>query len=510
MLILAVSSPFLSDLFSFGEHALASLADPAQAGPLRITTPVDAAVVGDGNLVLIEGTAIDRTDGVVDRIEVATDTDDKWTPVDRASDDATQWRYLWSDPTPGFHRLRVRAFGIENQPVVEQSIIVKVDDVWKTPFIVDNPYATAGSYHKGQVHTHSTNSFDGWKSLPPSNLALEYKRRGYDFVAVTDHDVVSQVSGVQDDSFAVIPAYESTSESGHITGMFVDRVVSASRTPQERIDDITSDGGLAILNHPGWRVGWTGTDFRTLHGCFAFEVYNGVTDPLAQRSAGNVQLWHDVLNAKGRPSRIWAVAMDDAHDPESLDRGWVMLKTSRLNAEGIRQSLESGAFYASNGPSFRVLGVLRDAITASSPEAQLIRFIDQDNRVVAEGPAAWAGYKPTGAERWIRVEAIMEDGRTAWSQPFWLLPNAPKAAFVSTWTGMSLVGQTLPGARVHISDRGEYLGSAVANDDGVFTFARRSFNGGSHDFWLMTTARWPDQLTSPPALLAAGEEGQSP
>src|SRR5206468_2942270 len=97
--------------------------------------------------------------------------------------------------------------------------------------------------------------------------------------------------------------------------------------------------------------------------------------------------------------------------------------------------------------------------------------IDQQGVVLSEGAASWAGYKPSGTERWIRVEAVTEDGRTAWSQPFWIMPNAPKVTFTTIWGGgMALVGQTIPGARVHISDRGEYLGSIVANDRGDFVY----------------------------------------
>jgi hypothetical protein len=100
-----------------------------------------------------------------------------------------------------------------------------------------------------------------------------------------------------------------------------------------------------------------------------------------------------------------------------------MLEAPTLSEQAIRRGLDSGSFYASSGPSFAVLGVMNGAIAASSPEASVIRFIDERSYVVSEGSGQWAGYFPTGAERWVRVEAIMADGRTAWSQPFWVLPN---------------------------------------------------------------------------------------
>jgi hypothetical protein len=482
---------------------LATLLDQANQSPslLHIAAPANTAVLGDGNLVLIEGTAVDPVDGVVDAVDVAFDGDPAWSPADRDPQDPTRWRYLWSDPSPGLHRIRARALGIASKGVVEDSVVVSVEDTWATSYILDNPYGVPGTFRKGQLHVHSTNSFDGWTSLPPAQLALEYRGRGYQFVVITDHDVVSYPREVNGDGFLVIPGYESTSDSGHITGAFVQEVVAPSLRPQERIDDIIAHGGLAILNHPGWRVGWTGSDFRSLSKYVGFEIYNAVTSNLEERARRNTQLWHEALNAKGRPQRIWAVAVDDAHDLASIDRGWVMLKCPQVTEAAIRQALEQGAFYASNGPSFSALGVLGGAITAASLDATTIRFIDQDLRVLAESPAAWASYKPSGKERWVRVEASRADGRTAWSQPFWLVPNAPKVSGVPAGSALNLAGETIPGARVHVSEGGLYIGNVVADERGWFSYARAAQNG-PHDLWVMATAPWPDEVAGPPALLA--------
>jgi hypothetical protein len=261
---------------------------------------------------------------------------------------------------------------------------------------------------------------------------------------------------------------------------------------------------MAILNHPGWTVGWQDADFLRLSGYFGFELFNAMTTT-GFRSEKNAQVWHDVLNARGYANRVWAVAVDDAHEPRFMDVGWVVVKSAELSLPGVRRALENGAFYASNGPSFTTLGVMSDAITAVSPDASVIRFVDQDLKVVHEGPASGASYRPRGTERWVRVEAVMDDGRTAWSQPFWLVPNAPRAALVPTFAGMALTGSTIPGARVHVSDKGQYVGSVVANQDGVFSFRQRSLQAGAHDFWIMATAPWPDQLSSAPTLLRYGD-----
>jgi hypothetical protein len=511
LLIFALGFPFFGD-FVAGGSVFASLSDSTSSSNslIQIVRPSAASPASDGNITIIEATAVDPVDGVVDRVEVALDGDDQWFAAERAPEDATRWRHLWSDPTPGFHRIRVRAYGIEGHPVAEQSAIVDIADIWTSTYIIDNPYAVPGLFRKGQIHVHSTASFDGWNSLPPAHLALAYKARGYQFVAITDHDVIAHPREVHDETFITIPGFESTADSGHLTGLFASGAVSPSLPPQDRIDGIVAAGGMAILNHPGWRVGWTGTDFTRLHGYTAIELFNGITSDPQRGATANVALWQAVLNTKGWPNRVWAVAVDDAHTPEEMDRGWIMVKAAQLTPEVIRHALQSGAFYASNGPSFRTLGVLSGAITASSPDASVIRFFDQDGNMVTEAPAAWGAYRPSGKERWIRVEAVMADGRSAWSQPFWLIPNAPRVTLSATPAGTALIGETLPGARIHLSDRGEYLGTVVAGGEGAFVYSSPSLAEGDHDFWIMATAPWPDQVEGPPTLLSWGTSAGRP
>jgi hypothetical protein len=307
-----------------------------------------------------------------------------------------------------------------------------------------------------------------------------------------------------------LAGYESTADSGHITGLFTNRTISPNLPPQDRIDGINAAGGMAILNHPGWRIGWTGTDFSRLHSYAAIEIFNGMTSDPTRGAAPNVALWQSVLNTKGWPSRVWAVSVDDSHTPDQIDLGWIMVKSAQLTPEAIRHALQTGAFYASNGPSFSTLGVLSGAITASSPDASVIRFFDQDGNQLQEAPAAWGAYRPSGKEHWIRVEAVMADGRTAWTQPFWIVPNAPRVALTSTPTGTALTGETLPGARIHLSDRGQYLGSVVANADGTFAYSSPALAEGDHEFWLMATAPWPDQVEGPPTVLSWGTQAGRP
>ena len=408
LLVLAMSANLV-----FRGHALAT--------SVRIEAPSDEVVVRNGNIVVVRVTAREYQPGVVDRVEVAFDRG-PWEPAERSVDELEQWLYFVTDPTPGSHELRARAISVTGTTEVSEAISITVEDDWTLPILVDNPYAVKGEYRKGQLHTHSTFSFDGWTSLHPGDLGHAYRKLGYSFVAITDHDVISNPHELNSDSFLAIPGYESTSDSGHITGLFTRRVVVPDLAAQSRLNFIRDDGGMAVLNHPSYRVGWSGTDLRSLQGCFAIELYNGATSN-DRRASRAMRLWHDLLNARGYGSRLWGVAVDDAHSVSGLDRGWIMAKLPALTEDAVRSALAGGTFYASTGPSFGVLGVMDGAIAASSPDAASIRFIDQDMRVVHEGPTDWSSYLPSPTDRWLRVEAVADDGRTAWSQPFWLLAN---------------------------------------------------------------------------------------
>jgi histidinol phosphatase-like PHP family hydrolase len=52
-----------------------------------------------------------------------------------------------------------------------------------------NPFSLPGSWFKGNLHVHSTAS-DG--KLTPDQVIDWHRRRGYHFLALTDHGVLSE------------------------------------------------------------------------------------------------------------------------------------------------------------------------------------------------------------------------------------------------------------------------------------------------------------------------------
>src|SRR5260221_2537476 len=67
------------------------------------------------------------------------------------------------------------------------------------------PKHPAQPYQKGQLHVHSNHSGDS--ATPPEEVARWYRAHGYDFIVMTDHNVVTALDG---GDLLVIPGVELT------------------------------------------------------------------------------------------------------------------------------------------------------------------------------------------------------------------------------------------------------------------------------------------------------------
>src|SRR5262245_39001299 len=61
-------------------------------------------------------------------------------------------------------------------------------------------------FQKGQLHVHSNRSGDS--QTPPEAVARWYAARGYDFIVMTDHNVITSLAGTA--RLLVIPGVELT------------------------------------------------------------------------------------------------------------------------------------------------------------------------------------------------------------------------------------------------------------------------------------------------------------
>src|SRR6187200_1712335 len=127
---------------------------------------------------------------------------------------------------------------------------------------------TTGRWYKGNTHTHTLNS-DG--DSTPDEVTTWYRAHGYQFLVLTDHNVLTNVDGLNavhgaSDQFLVIKGEEVTDRFGdkpiHINGLDVSRLVepqhgsSVLDVVQRAVDAIRKADGIPHVNHPnfGWAI----------------------------------------------------------------------------------------------------------------------------------------------------------------------------------------------------------------------------------------------------------------
>jgi hypothetical protein len=296
-------------------------------------------------------------------------------------------------------------------------------------------------WFKGNTHAHTINS-DG--DSTPDDVVRWYREHGYQFVAITDHNYLTAVDGLNAvlgaaDKFLVIPGEEVTSVSGskpiHVNGLAMRGAVEppSAGTPlemlQRSVDAIRGVDGVPHINHPnfGWAV--TADDLRQLERTRLFEIFNG--HPRVNVLGGGglpglEEIWDRVLSS-GR--LMYGIAVDDAHyfkqpGNEALPGpggGWVVVRAPRLETRALLDALERGDFYASTGVELRDIQsgareIVVDVRTTTYSKYR-VQFIGREGRLLAEETTLPARYTIRGEEGYVRAKVVESNGRLAWTQP---------------------------------------------------------------------------------------------
>jgi hypothetical protein len=298
-------------------------------------------------------------------------------------------------------------------------------------FSIANPYDCPGRFYKAQLHLHTSNSKDVATKLPVTETILKYKKAGYHFVVITDHDTITTYPELNSSDFICIPGVEITLPfvfwplGKHLVvinpGHQMERLPTG-RASRPKLSKLHFSGNaLMIPAHPNWRGNlgtgyWYLKDILKMGDCRFVEIYNVHSD-----SSWDVRLWHQLLTIRGYQKPVWGIAVDDTDNGEPLDLGWIMVKTKDISENSLITAVKNGCFYATTGPEagFQVEGGRIEVTTTTKSR---IDFIDAQNKIVASFSANSGRYQPRGQEGFIRVEIRDENGRAAWSQPFFLIP----------------------------------------------------------------------------------------
>ena len=318
------------------------------------------------------------------------------------------------------------------------------------------PVQTAGRWYKGNTHTHTINS-DG--DSTPDDVARWYREHGYQFVVLTDHNVLTSVDALNgllgaDEQFLIVKGEEVTDPLGgkplHINGLDVSARVppqggtSVLDVLQRNVDAIRQAKGVPHINHPnfGWAI--TREELQQVRNNRLFEIFNG--HPMVNNlGGGGVPGMEDVWDAiLSNGTLLYGIAVDDAHsfkDPANPNvpapgRGWVVVRAPRLEVRALLDALERGDFYASTGveladyqASARQITVTVKATTFSKYRVQ---FVGRGGRVLRESLDPSATYEIRGDEGYVRARILESNGRMAWCQPL-VVPRPSALARAVRW-----------------------------------------------------------------------------
>lgn len=289
-----------------------------------------------------------------------------------------------------------------------------------------NPFDSPGIWYKGNLHTHSDNS-DG--ELSPQKVVDWYKSHGYDFLVISDHNKLTDVSKFSDPKLLLIGGTEfgvDRTELGESYHLLALNLIKAFELPegigvQKAIDLIRSQGGEIVVAHPYWSS-LTINELLPLQGYIGLEVFNTTCLTGIGKGLSGVH-WDDLL-ARGR--QVWGFAVDDAHfHRPDAGQGWIMVKAPQLTRHDIISAIKEGCFYSSCGPEIMDIQLSDNSVSVKCSEAAVVNFICNLSRgksFQAEGSnlLTEAEFKLSGKESYVRVECIDKMGRFAWSNPFFL------------------------------------------------------------------------------------------
>lgn len=299
------------------------------------------------------------------------------------------------------------------------------------------PFDKPGTFWKGNLHTHCTNS-DG--KLKPEEVCQKYQEAGYDFLAITDHFLsayefpITDTRHLRNHRFTTLIGAElhtPTTEMGEIwhlvaVGLPLDFAPpSSDETGSQMARRALNAGAFVSIAHPH-RCVMTENDAHALGQVHAVEIYNGGSHDENDRS----ESWSYLEILLGRRKYYSGHASDDYHGlhyRRDFATGWVQVKAETLDPGSLLKALKAGHYYSSTGPQIYEIQV--------EPRQQITVECSPVNSIFVTGTLAKAkrkhGQNLTEARfdlsgfpsPYCRVTLRTDDGKRAWSNPIALDPK---------------------------------------------------------------------------------------
>lgn len=294
---------------------------------------------------------------------------------------------------------------------------------------------------KGNTHTHTRYS-DG--DSPPETVVDWYEAHAYDFLFLTDHNVLipdDHLARLQRGTMPVWQGEEVTMAAVHVNGLGVTELIAppwpgkslmesdVPETHSERvrwaIERILAQGGVAHVNHPNYLYTLTIDDLLASGEFGLLEVANGhnaVHNEGDDTHPSTEAIW-DALLASGR--QVWGVASDDAHHFQTWGenysnpgRGWLRVEADGARLSDVLEALRGGRFYCSSGLELAAYEASSSEISLELADAEAtIELVGPGGTVLDTVVGDRASFRLSAAGAYARTRATAADGRQLWTQP---------------------------------------------------------------------------------------------
>ena len=319
-------------------------------------------------------------------------------------------------------------------------------------------------YFKGNLHTHSHIS-DG--VLSPQEMIGMYRDRGYDFLCMTDHNIIANHQQESSENFLLLtglevnlnnlddhPKYRKTYHILLISkdpnslwqpvaaprfrpkaAAYEDLVQAEPMACSYEVSNVNAmiarakeQGFLVAYCHPEWS-GQSYPDYADLQGVWAMEIRNNDC-ALGGMDMNNSWVYQDMLE---QGKNVFPLATDDAHKPEHVGGGWIRVGAEKLEYGCVMEALERGDFYASSGPEIHSLTLEDDFLKITCSDAIRITLHTQcrvnmslqaeAGEPLREGQfdlAAWREVSQNDPNAFFRLMVYDADGTFAATRAYWL------------------------------------------------------------------------------------------
>jgi hypothetical protein len=295
---------------------------------------------------------------------------------------------------------------------------------------------------KGNTHTHTRYS-DG--DSPPETVVDWYEAHQYDFLFLTDHNVLipdDHLAKLQRGTLPVWQGEEVTMAAVHVNGLGVTELIAppwpgksmfegeVAESHAERVrwavERIVAQGAVAHVNHPNFLYTLTIDDLLASGEIGLLEVANGhnaVHNEGDETHPSTEVIWDALLTAGGQ---IWGVASDDAHhfqvwgeNYSNPGRGWLQVEAESARMSDVLEALRDGRFYASSGLELTEYVASGSEITLElAGDTAMIELVGQGGALLDAVTGDRARFVLSGASGpYVRVRATASDGRQLWTQP---------------------------------------------------------------------------------------------